>query len=172
MADILPNLTEEDIFTALRTVILTVVGCPVIRAQVNRAPMPLGDFIALTPKSAIPLETNIDTYTATTKTVERRTQYTIQIDCYGTLASDRALTIAMILRDSYAANQFAALGYDMAPLYAGDATQMPLIDGEEQYEERWTFDAVLQVNPSITLTEETANTLTVGLVPADVFYRA
>ena len=172
MADILPSVNEVDVFTALRAFILTVVGCPVVRTQVNRVPMPTGDFIALTPKSATPLETNTDTYTATTKTVERRTQYTIQIDCYGTLASDRAQTIATLLRDSYAADQFAASGYDVTPLYAGDAQQMPLIDGEEQYEERWTFDAVLQVNPLITLPEETANTLTVGIIPADVVYPA
>ena len=172
MADILPSVNENDIFTVLRAFIMTVVGCPVVRAQVNRVAMPTGDFIALTPKSATPLETNTDTYTATTKTVERRTQYTIQIDCYGTLASDRAQTIATLLRDSYAADQFAASGYDVTPLYAGDAQQMPLIDGEEQYEERWTFDAVLQVNPLITLPEETANTLTVGIIPADVVYPA
>lgn len=172
MADILPSVTESDIFTALRAFLLTVVGCPVVRTQVNRVPMPAGDFIALTPKSAVPLETNTDTYTATTKTVERRTQYTIQIDCYGALASDRAQTIATLLRDSYSADQFAVSGYDVTPLYAGDAHQMPLIDGEEQYEERWTFDAVLQVNPLITLPEETANTLTVGIIPADVEYPA
>lgn len=171
MADVLPSVSEADIFTALRAFILTVVVVEVVRTQGNRVPMPLGDFIALTPKTAVPLETNTDSYTATTKTVERRTQYTIQVDCYGQLASDRALTIATLLRDSYAVDQFAALGFDVTPLYAGDATQMPLIDGEEQYEQRWTFDAVLQVNATITLPESTADTLTVGLVPADVFYQ-
>ncbi len=168
--DILPSVTETDVFTALRAFLLTVVGCPVVRTQVNRVPMPLGDFIALTPISAAPLETNTDTYTASTKTVLRPTEYTIQIDCYGAAASDRALTIASLLRDSYAVDQFALQGFDVSPLYAGDAKQMPLIDGEEQYEERWTFNAVLQVNGLITLPEQTADTLTVGLIPADVFY--
>jgi hypothetical protein len=120
----------------------------------------------------VPLETNTDSYTATTKTVMRPTQYTIQIDCYGQLASDRAQTIASLLRDSYAVDQFAAQGFDIAPLYAGDAQQMPLIDGEEQYEERWTFDAVLQFNPVITLPEDTADTLSAGIINVDSTYPA
>lgn len=172
MADVLPSIQEVDIFTVLRAFILTVVGCPVVRAQNNRVPMPVGDFIALTPRSAVPLETNTDSYTATTKTVMRPTQYTIQIDCYGQLASDRAQTIASLLRDSYAVDQFAAQGFDIAPLYAGDAQQMPLIDGEEQYEERWTFDAVLQFNPVITLPEDTADTLSAGTINVDSTYPA
>ena len=173
MADILPSVTQEDAFTALRAFILTLVACEVVRAQQNRVPMPVGAFVALTQLSAIPLETNTDTWTATTKSVERPTQFTIQIDCYGPLSSDRAQTIATMLRDSYAVDQFALAGFDMAPLYAGDAHQMPLIDGEEQYEERWTFEAVLQLNPVITLTAETADTLAItGLIPADVIYPA
>ena len=173
MADILPSVTQEDAFTALRAFILTLVGCEVVRAQQNRVPMPVGAFIALTQLSAIPLETNTDTWTATTKSIERPTQFTIQIDCYGPLSSGRAQTIATMLRDSYAVDQFALQGFDMAPLYAGDAHQIPLIDGEEQYEERWTFEAVLQLNPVITVTAETADTLAItGLIPADVIYPA
>ncbi len=172
MADVFPSITEADAFTALRAFILTIVGCPVIRAQVNRVPMPLGDFIALTAVSAIPLETNTDTWTATTKSIERRTQFTIQVDCYGALSAERCQTIATLLRDSYAVNQFALSGYDMAPLYAGDAHQMPLMDGEDQFEQRWTFDAVLQINPTITIATETADALTVGLIDVDAVYPA
>ncbi len=160
MADNLPSVTETEVFTALRAFILTIVGCEVIRAQTNRVAMPLGDFIALTPLAQTPLETNTDTYTDTTKSIERPTRLDIQIDCYGALASDRATAISTLLRDSYAVDQFALLGYDVTPLYATDAHQMPLVDGEEQYEERWTFEAHLQTNPIITVAEETANTIT------------
>ena len=56
MADILPSVNELDIFTTIRAFILTLVGCEVIRGQVNRVAMPVGDFIALTPISQVPLE--------------------------------------------------------------------------------------------------------------------
>jgi hypothetical protein len=170
--DILPSVSETDIFTALRAFILSLVGCEVIRGQVNRVAMPVGDFIELTPLSNVPLETNTDTYTATTRSTERRNRYTIQIDCYGALAGDRATTISTMLRDSYAVEQFALQGFDMAPLYAEDAHQMPLMDGEDQYLERWTFSAVLQVNPIITMTTTTADTLTIGLIDVDSTYPA
>jgi len=172
MADILPSVNELDIFTTLRAFILTLVGCEVIRGQVNRVAMPVGDFIALTPISQVPLETNTDTYTTTSKSVERPIRYTIQVDCYGVLAGDRASTIAAMLRDNYAVDQFALLGFDMAPLYAEDAHQMPLVDGEDQYTERWTFIAALQINPVITVPESTAGTLTAGIINVDATYPA
>lgn len=170
MSDILPSILETNVFNALRTFILAYVSCEVVRAQGNRVPMPAGDFIALTPIAAVPLSTNVHTYTATQETVRRPTQFTIQIDCYGKASADRAQTLATLLRDDVAIQSFAASGYDIAPLYAEDAHQMPLIDGEQQYEERWTFNAVLQANPTVTLTTETANTLTVTTVDVDRAY--
>ncbi|WP_291351439.1 hypothetical protein [Acidovorax sp. 16-64-162] len=113
MADILPSVTETQAFTALGTVIQSVVGCPVIRAQVNRTAMPVGDFIVMTQRSFTRLSTNVVKSTSTTKTMMQPVKWAIQIDCYGLLAADRATSISTILRDEYAAAQFTALGYDM-----------------------------------------------------------
>lgn len=172
MADILPSVTETQAFTALGTVIQSVVGCPVIRAQVNRTAMPVGDFIVMTQKSFTRLSTNIVKSTSTTKTMMQPVKWAIQIDCYGALAADRATSISTILRDEYAAAQFITLGYDMQTLYADDAQQMPLISGEEQYIERWTFNAILQLNPVLTVAQQTANALTVGIINVDATYPA
>jgi hypothetical protein len=95
----------------------------------------------------------------------------VQIDCYGALANERAATISMLLRDNYACASFTTSGYDIQPLYADNAQQMPLIDGESQYLERWFFNAVLQYNPVITVNQDTANAIDVGLVSVDVVFK-
>lgn len=171
MADILPSVTETQAFTVLGQVIQSVVGCPVIRGQVNRTAMPAGDFIVMTQKSMTRLATNTVEYTTiTAKTIMQPVKWAIQIDCYGILAADRAASISTILRDEFATEQFAALGYDMQTLYTDDAQQMPLISGEEQYIERWMFNAVLQLNPKLTVAIETPSTLTMNTINVPVTY--
>ncbi len=173
MADNFPNILETDVFAALRAFILTLVGCEVIRLPVNRTAMPLGDFIALSPKSSRPLSTNTDTYSATSETVLRPLEITIQVDCYGASACDRANTIAALFRDDIAFESLASSGFDISPLYASDATQLPLISGEDQYIERWTFDFVLQANPVVTVATQTANALAINqIVSVDRTYPA
>lgn len=170
MTDILPSISESDVLTALRNVILSVVNCEVIRGQVNRAAMPKGAFVVMTPTGLTPLSTNVDSYTSTEKSILRPAQFTVQIDCYGQLSQQRSAAIAAILRDDFSAEQFRASGVDMQTLYAGDAKQMPIETAQDQWLERWTFDAQLQINPVLTVAQESANTLTVDLVDVDVQY--
>lgn len=157
-----PSITETQVFTVLRAFILTIVSCEVIRTPVNRAAMPVGPFIALSPTSNVPLSTNVSTFTLTTQQIKRPSQFTIQVDFYGVGSGDWATAISTLLRNSYACDQFSASGFDIQPLYAGDAHQLPLVNGESQYEERWTFDAVLQFNPVITAPQDSATALSIA----------
>lgn len=165
-----PSILESNAFTALREFILSVVDCEVIRTQVNRVATPLGDFIALTPGLMSPLETNTDTWTDTTKTVKRPMKMSVQVDCYGEGSADRAQAITTLFRDDYACQSFIASGFDIQPLYAGDAQQIPFISGEDAYVERWTFELALQVNSVLTIPLQTANTLTAGVVNVERTY--
>lgn len=165
-----PSILEVTIFSALRTFILSIVDCEVIRSQVNRVSSPKGDFVALTPVSSIPLETNTDAWTETEKNVLRPVQLNVQIDCYGEKSGDRAQVISALFRDDYACQSFLAYGADIQPLYAGDAQQIPLISGEDAYVERWTFELALQVNSVITVPQQTANTLTAGIISVERTY--
>lgn len=165
-----PSITETQVFTALRAFVLTIVDCEVVRLPANRVPAPAGAFVGLSPPSNIPLATNVASYTGTQKSVERSSQITMQIDCYGAGSGDRATAISALLRDSYACEQFAASGFDIQPLYAGDAKQLPLVDGEQQYEERWSFEAVLQFNPVITMPQDSATSLTPVVVNVERTY--
>lgn len=162
------DISADSIVTALGAFIQTVVTVPVIRAQTNRVPMPVGDFIALTPVSAEPLDVSVDSNTATALMIKRSTQYRIQVDCYGLSAGDNAQMLATLLRDDYAYDAMEAA--NVAPLYATDARQMPLIAGEDQYIQRWTFEAYLQANPTTTVTIQTADALNVETVDVDRVY--
>jgi hypothetical protein len=165
------SIPQAATFTALRNFILSVVpaGVEVVRAQVNRVSIPVGDFITMTPLMAIELSTPVDSVSGLTKTISRPTQYTIQIDCYGATASDNAIMLQSLMRDDYAFQAFGlgTSGYDIAPLFAGDARQMPLTTGEAQYLERWTFEIVLQLNTVFTTPQETATGLTVDTISVE-----
>ena len=132
--------------------------------------MPNGPFVMMSPVSDVQLSTNVIAYAATTKSIKRASQFTIQIDCYGAGSGDRATALSTLLRDQYGIDQFAASGIDAQPLYASDANQMPLVDGEQQYEERWTFSAVLQFNPVMTTPQDTATALAVGIKEVERTY--
>lgn len=183
------SITETQVFAALRAFILTIVDCEVIRLPNNRVPMPAGEFISLSPVSNIALSTNVTGYSDTDKSILRPSQITIQVDCYGASAGDRAAAIATLLRDAYGCDAFnvggAPIDYtqvggnyvmgesplyalpNIQPLYASDARQMPMVDSEAAYVERWTFDAVLQANPVLTVTQQSAIALGVGLKNVD-----
>lgn len=163
---------ESDIFAALRTFILSLIPCEVVQGLANGAPMPLGGFIAMTALFQNRLSTNTDSYSdpypvAGTRTVEQATQYTVQVDCYGPSSSDWATILTTMLRDDYGCVSMAP---NVFPLYADDPKQMPLIDGEQQYEQRWVITAVLQYNPVVTISQDFAAALSVGLVNVDATY--
>jgi hypothetical protein len=59
---------------------------------------------------------------------------------------------------------------NIQPLYADNPTQMPLIDGEAQYEQRWKLTASLQYNPIVTVSQDFADTLTLTLDEVDATF--
>lgn len=169
------SITETQALTVLRSFILSVVdldGDHVIRGLTNRVAMPSGDFIEITPILSAPLATTVQDYdrTAGTSLFERDTQFSVQIDCYGSAALDRATLLSILFRSDYACRAFSASGFDMQPLYAGEPRQMPFVTGESQYMERWVFDAVIQMNPVVSAPQDFATSLNVDLLNVDVNY--
>lgn len=172
------SVTDVKIFTALRTFLLTVVdpAVEVIRTQANRTPLPKGpNWIAMTPVFRSRLEKGVDTWdytdpAAAVMTVTQNTKVEIQLDVYGPLSPDIAAVVSALLNDTYACDYFAAQELPLAPLYATDGRQMPLVNGEEQYEQRWTMTLALQANLAVSTPQDFADTLTVGLINVDVEY--
>jgi hypothetical protein len=150
-------------------------GTPIILGQANRVPEPgAPDFVMMTPTSAVRLETNTDTWitTAEPTTISTLTpmQYTVQLDCHGSGGGDNAQLIASLLRDRYAADYFNGLNVGVAPLYSSDPIQLAMVNGEGQYEDRWTLSAVLQTNPVIVTAQQFADSLVIGLIEVDTTY--
>jgi hypothetical protein len=168
------SISDQDIFTALRTFLISVLpsGTEVVQAQDNSVPMPLGAFVAMNNVGLSRLSTNTDTYidpvtTTGTKNVSSDIEYTIQLDFYGASAADWAMIVQTLFRDEYGVSLFPS---NVVPLYADDPIQIALIDGEQQYEQRWVVKAVMQYNPVVSTPQDFAAQLEIGLKNVDAVY--
>lgn len=104
--------------------------------------------------------------------IEQPIEYTVQLDAYGPNSANNAATISTLFRDGYAVDEFAAVSRDIAPISSDDPKQMPLINEENQYQDRWTMYAVMQVNAVVTVSQQFADQIQVARIPADIFYPA
>lgn len=178
------SLTQSQELTALRSFLLSILPptVAVVLGQVNRVPEPLGsDFVVMVPILRERLETNISTWTdgalATppvpgTRADMQPTRLTVQLDVHGPNSADNTQTITTLFRSDVATDQFATSGFDVTPLYAGDPRQMPFTDAEAQNEDRWSFDAVVQVNPIVTTAQDFADQLQAQIISVDAAYPA
>lgn len=165
-----PSITEDAILTALRTFLLglDLAGAPeVIQGQDNRVPEPAGpDFIVFTPTNRSRIETNIETWDTTappgTLNAARGTEITVQLDIHGPNGSDNAQVIASLWRSDYGCRAIDPAIFQ--PLFASDGHQMPFINAERQYENRWVMSVVLQANPIVSTTMPFADSVDVNII--------
>lgn len=162
------SITQEDLLSTLRAFILSLISCEVVQGLGNGVPMPLNPFIAMTASFQNRLSTNVVTYNGTdSKMVRQATQFTVQIDCYGPLSGDWSQILTTMLRDEYAALNMAP---NVSPLHADDPKQLPLVDGEACYEQRWVVMALLQYNPVVTVSQDFAGAVNIVPVNVDASY--
>ena len=171
------SITDTNILTALRNFLVAYLpsGVAVIRAEINRVAEPSGtDFVVMTPTMRTRLQTNVDTYASASQGAEltllnslQAMQVTVQLDVHGPSSDANAQVVSTLLRDYVACSFFAASGFDITPLYAGDPHQTPFLNGENQFEFRWTVEAVLQVNAVVTIGQQFADTLTTTIYEVD-----
>lgn len=173
------NLTERQALTVLRAFLLAILpaGVDVLRAQVNRVAEPTSaDFVMMTPILRERLATNVTTYTdifpGSTQTGAKAqpTRVTVQLDIHGPASAENTQIITTLFRDDFASVQFDASGYALAPLYASEPRQAPFINGENQLEERWTVDLMMQMTPAVTTQQDFAGAITLGILNVDVAY--
>ena len=166
---------QDDVYTAVKAFVVAVLGLGnafVIKGYPNRTAMPLGPFVAMTMIGSHRLRTNVDTWdttnpTPTVQSYEMGTEVMLQLDVYGPSAGDWAHELVALWRDDYGCQ---ALAPSCQPLYSDDPRRMPLVDGEDQYEDRWTITARLQYNPTVTLSQQFADAATVTLIEVDEAY--
>lgn len=170
------SFSEGDMFQALRGLLASMLpsGIEIIRGQTNRVPEPRGlDFLVMTLLSRDRLATNVDEYTdgypsaPGIKSAVASTCLTIQIDVHGPASGDNTQTVSTLFRDEFSTSFFDQSGIDAQALYASDPRQVPFINGESQWETRWSIDLSIQVNQLIQVGQDFADTLIVGLINVD-----
>jgi hypothetical protein len=181
---ITPSL--QQVYAPIIAFIIAITGLPatqVVQGIPNRVPMPKPGFITVQALFRSRLITNIDIWDEVDTPpvqagIQEGVDLRVQIDCYGTTACDWANMLSATLRDEYGCTQIGTLAaaqtppFELEPLYADDARMIPLVAGEEQYEERWSVDAHFQVNPLTTIPQQYADTAKVGLINVDEAYPA
>lgn len=163
------SITVDQVIDALAAFLAPFVpGAEVVRAQVNRVPMPPNPCVILTEMMQVDLTVPATDYQPDddTATVYGPTRIDVQIDFYGAQAGEFCKTVKTAFRSHWGYEHFPA---NIKPLYTSDGMQSPLTTGEQQYESRWTLTASLQYNPTVTVPQEFADEAIPNLViPADV----
>lgn len=171
------SITENDAFVALQAFIIDVLpalveaGDPmrnVRQGQTNRVPMPEADnFVIMVPMTRAALSTTVREYRPDDgeRDTTRQTQLGISINFYGPEATDNGQIFNTLFRDLYGCDFMRPFG--VQPLYCDDGRQMPLIGDDNQYHTRWMINALLQINPTVSTSQQFADTLAVIIVEAD-----
>lgn len=106
--------------------------------------------------------------------VQQASKATIQLDFHSADSSsaDLAQTVTTLMRDEYATNQFAnqSPSYDVTPLYASDARQMPFTNDQNQVENRWVVEAVLQANAVVKVPQQFSDAVAVDVISVEEAY--
>lgn len=149
-------------------------GVPVIQMPSNRTSMPPGvpGFVGMTPRVQGRIATNFESWDADDVDVdsvqlEQSVRVAVQCDFYAAASADWAAMFSTVMRSEYGCRQLAPIA---APLYSDDPRMAPLVNGEEEYEQRWIVTAYVQYNPVTSTPEQFATVLDATLINVDVSY--
>lgn len=107
------------------------------------------------------------------KTAMQPTLWVVQLDIHGPRSADNAQIVSTLLRDLYGVDFIQAVDPNVTPIDADDPKQIPFVNEQNQYENRWVVEARLQVNETVTgLPQQFADALTVELIEVDTTYPA
>lgn len=92
----------------------------------------------------------------------RRTIYCYQVDCYGPSGPDYADIVSVAWRTMWACDYFAGNNLNpptgaplpVTPLYADEPNQLNIVNGENNYEQRFTSKLYLQANQIVGLPQD------------------
>lgn len=171
MANYQPSVTLDDVFTALRGWLLQVLSefasVEVVQGQVNRVPPPKAqNFVVMWPLRNMRLSTAVETWDDTPAEImdiARSTRLDIQLDVHGDDSADMAQVIATLWRSSFGVDTIPDRVF--APLFDVNPRQIPFINGEDQYENRWVIELSLQITPQVSTPMQYADKLHVNVMP-------
>lgn len=174
------SLTESQTLQALGQFLVAVLptGTAIVVGQDNRVASPQSaNYAVMTPIMHTRLATNLTTYAdgyltsgPQTRADMQATMVTVQVDTFGPLSADNAQIIQTLFRSDWGVDQFATSGFDVTPLYTSEPRQMKFWDESSQVQQRWTTDCVCQTNPIVTVGQQFADQLAVGVIEVDAVY--
>lgn len=158
----------DSLFTALRAFLLDHLNLTACRqTQQNSTAMPTGNFAMMTPLGIDGLSTNSITYqfdesaSVSSETHNRVALWRVQLDFYGDSAQENVNVISTITRSDYACQWFrdfanSSNGTDIPlnPVFCSDPKQTSMINGEDQWENRWTCDFHAQIPAAVTVPQQ------------------
>jgi hypothetical protein len=106
------------------------------------------------------------------KVIEEDIELTLQLDIHGAEGANVAQVVLALFNDASCYAAFEALSTNVRPLYATDPRQVPFVDGEMQYEDRWVLELVLQVNTTVVNTQQFADALEAEVINVEASYPA
>lgn len=111
---------------------------------------------------------------AGTMEFQQGTEIVFQLDFHSNdmgVASDMAETFTTLFRSDYGVTTFTALNPYVTPLYSEDPKQVPFINDQEQYEDRWIVEAHVQADQTVSgLPQQYADVLAIKLVEVNSTY--
>lgn len=102
----------------------------------------------------------------------QNTKVVVQLDVHGPNGGDNAQRIQTVLHDDYSFLTLERAGSPIRPLYATDPRQVPFINDQKQYEDRWIVEACVQANIAVEIPQEFFETVVIGLIDVDAKYKA
>ena len=99
------------------------------------------------------------------------TEVTIQIDVHGPNSGDNSTIIEGLFRSEVGVvTMGGGSDWQIVPLWIDEAHQVPFVNAESQWEERWTMDARMQINPIIGTPQQFADQVVTTLIEVDEAY--
>lgn len=149
----------DRVFVGLQAWLMDALGLDgnhVVQGLGNGVPPPKGPYVSMNKQGQRRLGTNVASYqdqpaaspAVETMTLEQSEDLVIAANCYGPSSASWAVIVATVFRSDLAVDFLAP--YGVTPLWADDPTPIPLVNGEEQYEERWLVKLHLQFKPGVT----------------------
>lgn len=145
--DVSITVTDSDLFKALGDFLQGLfTGADISQSQQNSTPMGLADFITMTSLNVTGLSTVRSEYRYSPgdeygeRHLRRIDEWVCQVDFYGSQAQNWSTSFSRVTRSEFACDWFRQNGGVLVPLFAGEPRQTSMINGEMQYEPRWTVD--------------------------------
>jgi hypothetical protein len=147
---------------------LHLIGYPTIVSQMSGTPGGIGIYELSSDQGTISQQK----MASGAEYLKQPTQVDVQIDAHGDLGGDYIQIASTLFRDERGTTDFKRSGFDVVPLYMDDPRQLPFSNEGIQVENRWIAVASMQANMVVSVPQEFADTLVVGLIDVDSKYPA